>query len=120
MLMYEPEVEAMRRLSTDVVAFYGKLERQLASDESVQAASDEVPSLMENFGTRLLEFLVAMYEAIRTDAEGEIPRLVAIAEDLAPVFRAVKTFCADAEAASTPEECRAVMLRLPEALKTIR
>jgi hypothetical protein len=45
---------------------------------------------------------------------------MAMAEGLAPVFQAMSTFFADAEEASTAEECRSVMLRLPEALQATR
>ncbi len=120
LLMEERELAALWRLAADVESLYEKLDLLLGEDEVVQAAWAEVSVQMEAFARRLQEFLIALFGAASTDSVEGLPRLMEMGRELAPVFRATATFFADAEAASTPEECRALLLRLPEALNTAR
>lgn len=120
LLMEDRELAALQRLAVDAESLYEKFERLLGDDGAVQAAWAELPVQMHAFARRFQEFLIAIFDALSTDSVEDLPRLMEMAKGLAPVFGAMETFFADAETASTPEECRAVLLRLPEALQTAR
>jgi hypothetical protein len=119
-LMDDDELSALRYLEVDAEALYEKLERLLGADESVQAAWADVPELAEAFAQRFFEFLIALYEAVTTNDVSNLPSLIAMAEGLAPVFQVFSTLFSDAVAASTTEECRALLLRPPELLRASR
>jgi hypothetical protein len=116
LLLEEQELAALLRLASDAQPLYEKLERFLSDDPEVQAAWAEVPVQMEEFAHHFEEYLVAVFTAVSADSVENIPELEAMGRSLAPVFRSMMTFFADAEAASTAEEHRALLLRLPEAL----
>ena len=118
--MEEQELAALWHVAGDAESLYEKLNSLLEGDASVQAAWAEFPVQMETFAGQLQEFLIAIFQAVSADSEENLPRLMEMVSGLAPVFHAMETFFPDAVAASTPEECRALLLRLPEALTSAR
>lgn len=119
LLLEEQELAALLRLASDAQPLYEKFE-QLLDDEKVQAAWADVPEQMEDFARHFEKYLVAVFTAVNADSVESIPELEAMGRSLAPVFRSMTTFFADAEAASTAEEHRTLLLRLPEALQATR